>query len=78
MTITEKILPLMQKRLLRPGGRSMRRLTLSFPNHDITAPIAIQEFERTRAKHVFNKEHIALIPDHFHPSGHARQQSSAS
>ncbi|MEW6715829.1 MAG: 3-isopropylmalate dehydratase large subunit, partial [Nitrospirota bacterium] len=35
--------------------------------NDITAPIAINEFKKTGAKHVFDKDRIALIPDHFAP-----------
>ncbi|MFO7917362.1 MAG: 3-isopropylmalate dehydratase large subunit [Anaerolineae bacterium] len=36
--------------------------------NDITAPLAIQEFERLGVDDVFDKERIALIPDHFAPN----------
>ncbi|HWQ79013.1 MAG TPA: 3-isopropylmalate dehydratase large subunit [Anaerovoracaceae bacterium] len=35
---------------------------------DITAPVAIREFEKTGAKEVFDPERIALVPDHFAPN----------
>ncbi|MDO8746568.1 MAG: 3-isopropylmalate dehydratase large subunit, partial [Thermodesulfovibrionales bacterium] len=35
--------------------------------NDITAPIAIQEFKKIGAKDVFDRNRIALIPDHFAP-----------
>jgi 3-isopropylmalate/(R)-2-methylmalate dehydratase large subunit len=35
--------------------------------NDITAPIAINEFKKTGAKDVFDKNKIAFIPDHFAP-----------
>ncbi|MFP3896263.1 MAG: 3-isopropylmalate dehydratase large subunit [Anaerolineales bacterium] len=36
--------------------------------NDITAPLAIQEFERLGVDDVFDKERIALVPDHFAPN----------
>ena len=36
--------------------------------NDITAPIAIGEFERIGVEHVFDAEKIALVPDHFAPN----------
>lgn len=36
--------------------------------NDITAPLAIQEFERLGIDHVFDPTRIALVPDHFAPN----------
>jgi 3-isopropylmalate/(R)-2-methylmalate dehydratase large subunit len=36
--------------------------------NDITAPIAINEFARLGVDRVFDKERIALVPDHFAPN----------
>ncbi len=36
--------------------------------NDITAPIAIGEFEKCGARRVFNREKVALVPDHFTPN----------
>jgi len=36
--------------------------------NDITAPIAIREFEKLGVDHVFDRERIALVPDHFAPN----------
>lgn len=36
--------------------------------NDITAPLAIQEFARLGVDRVFDRERIALVPDHFTPN----------
>ena len=36
--------------------------------NDITAPVAIKEFEKIGVKDVFDKSKIALVPDHFTPN----------
>jgi 3-isopropylmalate/(R)-2-methylmalate dehydratase large subunit len=67
MTITEKILAAhARKDEVAPGELINARVDLVLAN-DITAPIAIKEFERIGAKEVFDKDRIALIPDHFAP-----------
>src|SRR5208283_1922446 len=67
MTITEKILAAHAgKKSLSPGELIIAKVDLILAN-DITAPIAIQEFRKTGATHVFNRERIALIPDHVTP-----------
>jgi len=67
MTITEKILAAHAgKKAVSAGELINSKVDLILAN-DITAPIAIQEFKKTGAGHVFNKERIALIPDHFTP-----------
>ena len=67
MTITEKILAAHAgKKKVSPGELINAKVDLILAN-DITAPIAISEFKRIGALTVFNKERIALIPDHFAP-----------
>jgi len=67
MTITEKILAAHSNRKkVLPGELINAKVDLVLAN-DITAPIAISEFRKIGAKDVFNKERIALIPDHFAP-----------
>src|SRR4030043_235685 len=67
MTITEKILAAHSgKKKISPGELINAKVDLILAN-DITAPIAISEFKKIGAKDVFNRERIALIPDHFAP-----------
>ncbi|MEE9523213.1 MAG: 3-isopropylmalate dehydratase large subunit [Thermodesulfovibrionales bacterium] len=67
MTITEKILAAHSGRdEVAPGELINAKVDLVLAN-DITAPIAIKEFEKIGAKEVFDKDRIALIPDHFAP-----------
>lgn len=68
MTITEKILAAHSGRKeMLPGELINAKVDLILAN-DITAPIAITEFKKIGAKDVFNKEKIALVPDHFAPA----------
>jgi 3-isopropylmalate/(R)-2-methylmalate dehydratase large subunit len=67
MTITEKILAAhCGREEVGPGELINARVDLILAN-DITAPIAIKEFERIGVKEVFDRDRIALIPDHFAP-----------
>lgn len=67
MTITEKILAAHSgKKEVSPGELINAKVDLILAN-DITAPIAISEFKKIGAKDVFNRERIAMIPDHFAP-----------
>ncbi|MCX8027173.1 MAG: 3-isopropylmalate dehydratase large subunit [Thermodesulfovibrionales bacterium] len=67
MTITEKILAShCNKKEVHPGELINAKVDVILAN-DITAPIAIKEFEKIGAKDVFDKDRIALIPDHFAP-----------
>lgn len=67
MTITEKILAAhCGKDEVKAGELINARLDLILAN-DITAPIAIKEFRKIGAEKVFNRDRIALIPDHFAP-----------
>ncbi len=67
MTITEKILAAHAgKEVVRAGELINAKVDLILAN-DITAPISIKEFQKIGAKKVFDRERIALIPDHFAP-----------
>ena len=68
MTMTQKILARAAGvTSCRPGELLMCRLDMVLGN-DITAPVAINEFEKMGAKKVFDPAKIALIPDHFVPN----------
>ena len=68
MTITEKILAAHAGRdRVSPGELVMARVDIALGN-DITAPIAINEFEKAGAKKVFDKDRVILVPDHFCPT----------
>jgi 3-isopropylmalate/(R)-2-methylmalate dehydratase large subunit len=67
MTITEKMFAAhSDNKRVSPGDLLNARVDLVLAN-DITAPIAISEFKKIGAKDVFDKNRIALIPDHFAP-----------
>ncbi|MEJ5362714.1 MAG: 3-isopropylmalate dehydratase large subunit [Spirochaetota bacterium] len=68
MTISEKILASHAgKERVEPGELIEAKVDLVLGN-DITAPIAIKEFEDLGVSKVFDNEKIALIPDHFTPN----------
>jgi len=68
MTITEKILAAhCGKNHLRPGEFVFANVDLIVAN-DITAPIAIKEFEKAGIQKVFDPERVVLVPDHFTPN----------
>ncbi len=67
-TIAEKILLAhSDKKEIKPGEFIEARVDLALGN-DITAPIAIDEFKKAGFKQVFDKNKIALVPDHFAPA----------
>jgi 3-isopropylmalate/(R)-2-methylmalate dehydratase large subunit len=71
-TIAEKILMFhAAKDDIAPGEFIEARVDLALAN-DITAPIAISEFEKAGFKQVFNRNRIVLVPDHFAPAKDAR------
>jgi len=68
MTLTEKILAAHSgKDAVAPGELVNCKIDFCLGN-DITAPIAIEEFKKLGVAHVFNKNRIALVPDHFTPN----------
>ena len=68
MTMTQKILARAAGvDCCRAGELLMCKLDLVMGN-DITAPVAINEFEKMGAKKVFDPAKVTLIPDHFVPN----------
>jgi 3-isopropylmalate/(R)-2-methylmalate dehydratase large subunit len=67
-TITEKILlKHSDAKSVHPGQFIDAKVDLCLGN-DITAPLAIEEFEKAGAKSVFDKKKVVLVPDHFAPA----------
>ncbi len=68
MTITEKILAAHAGRKhVVPGELINCKVDVVLGN-DITAPVAIREFEKIGTPSVFAQEKVVLIPDHFTPN----------
>lgn len=68
LTITEKILLAhTRKKGISAGEFIEARVDLVLAN-DITAPLAIREFEQAGAKKVFNRRRVVLVCDHFTPN----------
>ena len=68
MTMTQKILAAhagLEK--VEAGQLLEANLDLVLGN-DITSPVAIHEMEKMKKKGVFDKDKIALVPDHFVPN----------
>lgn len=68
MTIAEKILAAHVGRdAVRPGEFYFVPVDVVMAN-DVTAPIAIEQFERTGAARLFDPERVVLVPDHYVPN----------
>ncbi|MGL4607112.1 MAG: 3-isopropylmalate dehydratase large subunit [Eubacteriaceae bacterium] len=68
MTMTQKILAAHAGlETVKPGDLIMADLDLVLGN-DITAPVAINVFKGINKETVFNKDKVALVPDHFAPN----------
>ncbi|MFH1867628.1 MAG: 3-isopropylmalate dehydratase large subunit [Candidatus Omnitrophota bacterium] len=67
-TITEKILARhCGKRRVSPGEFINAKVDFCLGN-DITAPISIRELEKAGVKKVWDRNRVALVPDHFTPN----------
>lgn len=68
MTMTQKILAAHAGlETVKAGQLIEADLDLVLGN-DITSPVAVKEFEKFGVDKVFNKEKIAIVPDHFTPN----------
>lgn len=68
MTITEKILAAHAGLdTVEPGQLVNVKVDLALGN-DITAPVAIREFERIGVETVWDRDRVVLVPDHFVPN----------
>ena len=67
MTLAEKILAAKcGKKEVSPGDLINAKVDLVMAN-DITAPIAIRQFEKLGVKDVFDKSRVVFVPSHFMP-----------
>jgi 3-isopropylmalate/(R)-2-methylmalate dehydratase large subunit len=77
MTLTEKILARHAgKEKVEPGELILARVDLALGN-DITSPIAIQAIRNLGIRKVFDRDRIALVPDHFTPNKDIRSAEQA-
>ncbi len=68
MTLSEKILAAhSSKKKVKPGEFINAKVDLVLAN-DITAPLAIKEFQRLGVSKVFDPAKIVMVPDHFCPN----------
>jgi len=68
MTLAEKILAAHAGReKVSPGELIIAKLDSVLAN-DVTAPVAIKEFEKIGVEKVFDKDRVILVPDHFTPN----------
>ena len=68
MTLTQKILAAHAGRPEVKAGQLINAKLDIVLGNDITTPVAINEFERAGFDRVFDKEHIAIVLDHFVPN----------
>ncbi len=67
MTLAEQILAVhADKKKVSPGEFINARVDLILAN-DITAPIAIREFQRIGVDKIFDPKRVVMVPDHFMP-----------
>jgi 3-isopropylmalate/(R)-2-methylmalate dehydratase large subunit len=68
MTISQKILAVHAGRdYIEPGELVNCKLDIVLGN-DVTAPVAISEFNKLGLKRVFDPDRVVLVPDHFTPN----------
>ncbi|MGJ7044709.1 3-isopropylmalate dehydratase large subunit [Thermoanaerobacterium thermosulfurigenes] len=67
LTLTQKILANKAGYEVKPGDLIEIDVDMVLGN-DVTSPVAIKEFLKIGVKEVFDKEKIALVPDHFVPN----------
>ena len=68
MTQTQKILAAHASLAEVKAGQLINAKLDIVLGNDITTPVAINEFERAGFDRVFDKEHIAIVLDHFVPN----------
>lgn len=68
MTVTEKIIAAHSgKKEVKPGDFVEAEVDVCLAN-DVTAPLAIREFEEAGIEKLFDPDRVVLIPDHFVPA----------
>ncbi len=78
MTMTQKILAAHAGLDEVHAGQLIEAKTDIVMGNDITAPVAINEFERFGLDSVFDSEHIALVLDHFTPNKDIKSAQNSS
>ena len=68
MTMTQKILAAHAGLESVTAGQLIEADLDLVLGNDITSPVAIKEMEKMKAQGVFDKDKIALVPDHFVPN----------
>ena len=68
MTMTQKILAAHAGLDEVTAGQLIKVKLDMVLGNDITAPVAVKEFARIGIDHVFDKNKIAIVPDHFTPN----------
>jgi len=68
MTMTQKILAAHAGLPYVEAGQLIEADLDLVLGNDITSPVAIHEMEKMKVQSVFNKDKIALVPDHFVPN----------
>ena len=68
MTMTQKILAAAAGLPSVEAGKLIEANLDLVLGNDITSPVAIKEMEKMKVKGVFDKDKIALVPDHFVPN----------
>jgi 3-isopropylmalate/(R)-2-methylmalate dehydratase large subunit len=77
MTITEKIISAHSDlQEIRAGQFVYADVDICLGN-DITAPIAIEQFERLGVDKIFNPDGVVLVPDHFTPNKDIKSAQNA-
>ncbi len=68
MTMTQKILAAHAGLESVEAGQLIEAMLDMVLGNDVTAPVAIKEMEKMKVDGVFDKDKIALVPDHFTPN----------
>lgn len=68
MTMTQKILAAHTGLASVTAGQLIEADLSLVLGNDVTAPVAIHEMDKMKIKKVFDKDKIALVPDHFTPN----------
>jgi 3-isopropylmalate/(R)-2-methylmalate dehydratase large subunit len=77
MTLAEKILAAhCDRQEVRPGELINCRVDFVLAN-DVTAPLAIEQFRKLSVASVFDRQRVAMIPDHFTPNKDIRSAENA-
>ena len=78
MTLTQKILAAHAGLAEVKAGQLINAKLDIVLGNDITTPVAINEFEKAGFDGVFDKEHIAIVLDHFVPNKDIKSATSPS